>query len=938
MSKPSGNTILLRCRPNRLTLAMLGALLLPLAGSAFAQEEDTTTEAELDRITVTGSLIPQTEIETSTPITVITAEDIAARGYVSVADALQKSSMATGGVQGAQTSASFTQGAETLSLFGLPPGYTKYLIDGRPMANYPALYNGSDTFNNVSGIPIELVDRIEILPGGQSSLYGSDAIAGVVNFILKKRMDGSALSLRKGWYDEGGGQSTRGSFATGLSTSDERLNVLIGVQYEERDPIWGYQRDITSGYFTEGTNAPIASRDILVLSPFTSYHFLDPNNCSNVTGLFGGTEGLRERPGFGDAQYCGSFSTPGYRTLMNGKESLEFYSHATLDISDSATFYADILVSGTDVDYFVGSNFLWWGTGPGFGYYYDPNVPDDLLGLQRAFAPEEIGPNGFRDAMSTDKSDSYAITLGLEGVFGESNWDYDFSASTTSYKLDEVNYVRLADRINQFFVDRVLGPQLGLDPLYGNYPIFSPNYEAFYSPITPEEFHSFMGYAVNESQTTDDLIRAQITNASLFSMAGGDAGLAAVAEYGDESWTQNPDPLYLNGGVWGTTTTSGAGERDRYALTSELRLPILDQLTVNASGRYDSYSAYGREIDKPTYSLGIEFRPLETLLLRGKYGTAFRSPTLSDLTQGESGFYTQVTDYYQCSLAGFEPEDVDNCPAGLSSRQIFGVQSGNLELEPINADVWSAGVVWAPIENMSIAVDYHNWDIEDEVNQYSIDRLLLQEYRCRTGQDDINSGLCQETLAVITRNAAGNIDEVLARKVNVSRQQLEVFTAAINYGFAVGEFGDMMIRSSYSQKISHEYQQFDGDEMIDLLNDPTWSTDPKRKGDLALTWSKDRWSSTVYANWFDKTPNYRASLSGYSNPLSGKLGSSTTYNASVSFNMTEALGFSVLVNNLTNKMPPVDHTYPGTSGAPYNSSNFNPYGRAMYVEARYSFD
>ncbi|WP_155741880.1 TonB-dependent receptor plug domain-containing protein, partial [Xanthomonas graminis] len=88
---------------------------------------------------------------------------------------LQKSSFATGGVQGGQSSNTFTQGAKTVSLFGLPPGYVKYLIDGRPMSNYPALYNGSDTFNNISGIPIDLVDRIEILPGGQSSLYGSDA-------------------------------------------------------------------------------------------------------------------------------------------------------------------------------------------------------------------------------------------------------------------------------------------------------------------------------------------------------------------------------------------------------------------------------------------------------------------------------------------------------------------------------------------------------------------------------------------------------------------------------------------------------------------------------------------------------------------------------------------------------------------------------------------
>ena len=116
-------------------------------------------------------------------------------------------------MQNNQSSASFTQGAETMSMFGLPAGYVKYLIDGRPMANYPALYNGSDVFNNISGIPVELVDRIEILPGGQSSLYGSDAIAGVINIILKKHIDGAVVTARIGGYDEGGGRSGRVSFA-----------------------------------------------------------------------------------------------------------------------------------------------------------------------------------------------------------------------------------------------------------------------------------------------------------------------------------------------------------------------------------------------------------------------------------------------------------------------------------------------------------------------------------------------------------------------------------------------------------------------------------------------------------------------------------------------------------------------------------------------------
>src|SRR5690606_11195835 len=167
---------------SRLAAALLAALVIPMAGNVLAQEQTGpepagTTQGRdaktLDAVTVTGSLIPQTEVETSTPVTVISAEDIQGRGFQSVADVLQQSSFTTGGLQGGQTSASFTQGAEAAGMFSLDPGYTKYLINGRPMANYPALYNGSDVFNNISGIPVALIERIEVLPGGQSSLYGS---------------------------------------------------------------------------------------------------------------------------------------------------------------------------------------------------------------------------------------------------------------------------------------------------------------------------------------------------------------------------------------------------------------------------------------------------------------------------------------------------------------------------------------------------------------------------------------------------------------------------------------------------------------------------------------------------------------------------------------------------------------------------------------------
>lgn len=930
-----------------LTAALLATIALSATLPVFAQDaakDDAKPASDekaktLDKVVVTGSLIPQTELETFTPVTVISAEDIKVRGYTDVADALQKSTMATGGVQGAQFSAGFTQGAETLSLFGLSPGYVKYLIDGRPMSTYPALYNGNDAFNNISGIPIDLVDRIEILPGGQSSLYGSDAIAGVINIILKKKMDGGAISIRGGTYSEGGGSSFRVSLADGFSAADGRLNVLAGIQYQKRNPIWGYQRDLTKQYNTKGTSAPLASRDYLVYSPFTSYHFLDPNNCENVKSQFGGTEGLQQRPGFGDEFYCGSFYTPGYATIMNGKESTQVYTHGTFDINDNVQLYGDVLYSHEKVKYHVGSGYTWWGTGVQWGYYYDPDL-DDFLNLQRAFAPEEFGPLGYKSQMSVDTSKAYQATLGARGTFGASNWDYDAFYSRTEYKLNSNSWVRFSDKINQYFIDHVLGPQQGLDPYYGAYPVFTPDYAAFYTTMSPEDLASFTGRAASNGKTSDDLVRAQVVNGSLFSLPGGDAGLAIAAEYGREKWNYVPDPGYVNGDIWGQVDVAIGGKRDRYSLTTELKLPVLDPLTVTFSGRYDSFTANGRTIDKPTYSLGLEYRPVESLLLRGKYGTAFRAPTLSDLNQGLSGSYVFVTDYYSCGQLGFDPGDTTGCPNRFSNVQIVNNTSGNKDLQPINADVWSVGAVWAPTSRLSFTVDYHNWDIKDEVAEQSANSVLLQEYRCRNGLDDINSALCTYTLGQITRGASGNILSIYTPKVNIAQQKLEVVTAEANYGFDAGTVGDFLLRASWTTKLKHEYLRFEGDTPFDLLNDPVNSTDPKHKGDASLTWRKGVLSATLYANWMDSTPNYRASISGYYDPrypTAGKLGSYTTYNLSTTYQPMDNLSFSLLINNLANKMPPFDATYPGNTGQPYNIFNYNVYGRAVYLEMRYGF-
>ena len=943
-------------------------------GQSSDQVPSTKNAKKLQAITVTGSLIPQTQIETAQPVITITADQMKARGFATIADALQQASFATGSVQGAQDTNSFTPTAKTLSMFGLPVGFTKYLIDGRPMGNFPGLYNGSDTFNSISGIPMDMVDHIDVLPGGQSSLYGSDAIAGVINIVLKKHIDAPSIDVRYGWYKEGGGADRRISLADSFSAG--KFNSLVGVQFESTQPIWRKDRSLTRQYYTEGVSPPIASRDTLVLSAYANdnygangkllpasqqpypngYHMLDPNNCSGLSSLWNGTEKEQYRPGSG--YYCGSQYTPGAGTLANGNKTANLYTHNTFDVNDNVQLYGDLLYNYSETKDVNGASTTWWGSTvdtakSGGGYFWDPTQGGGALMLvQHSFAPEEVG--GYPNIMNKEIENSYMLTFGARGTFGQSNWDYDLGFTHSDDKLNDRSFEREAGPMEQYFSDHVMGKQMGT---YSGYPVFEPNYAALYSPVSQAAFKSFTTYSTSYSKTWDNMLRGQLTNASLFSLPGGDAGIAVVLEGGNEGLNISPDPRLMenvtifNGEsvpyFWGTSATPAAGHRSRYAATAEMKFPLLQQLTLDVSGRYDSYHVGGQDVSHPTYNLGLEYRPFETLLLRGRYGTAFKVPTLSDEFQLPSTGYSNVYDYLNCARLGFTGPTAAKCPSPYNSEQYQLTTYGNPALKPITAKVWSYGVVWAPIDHMSVGVDYLHWSINNEVAQLSGTQLSNTQYLCDIGAIDKNSGTCQQAFGLVTRGPGktvggvpllGVITDITQPKLNVANEAVNAIQANFSYMQGIGRFGNLTFAASYSDLLKHTYQDYVTDPKINELTSPNFSTDFKTKANASVTWMRNQWSATLFVNRYGGTPNYAAQVANnYTAKNAAKLPAWVLYNASVTYNPIKNLGLSLQVSNLFNKMPPADHTMPGTTYLPYNQDNYNVYGRQIFVEANYKF-
>lgn len=911
-----------------LTLVMTGASI-----TTHAQEKPKSPEV-LEDVVVTGSLIPQSKVETATPVTSITADDLQVRGFSTVADALQQSAFSTGSVQGAQFSYGFTQGAKTLSMFGLSPSYVKYLIDGLPMSDYPALYNGTDTFVSIGGIPMSLVDRIDILPGGQSSLYGSDAIAGVVNIILKKKIEGLTADARYGFSSQGGGVEKTFALADGWSVG--RLNVLAGIQYDNTQPIWGYQRGLTSQYFANGTSPQTAERDFLVYGLFgpngdgsNAYYFQDPANCANVSSLFGGNLGLRTRANSG--QYCGT-TKAGYYTLSNGAENTEGYARATFALNDHLEIYGDFLGS-RDKAYFA-NPFQQFNTSfvnSQYSYFYDPNL-GDLINLQHVFAPEEIG--NLDSTFSSNISTAWRGSIGARGPIAH-GWSYDVSATYNEQKLTENTFTQLTNPILNFFAP-VFGPNLGPDPFGFGFSTFTPNYAAFYQPVTPAQFASFSGYFVNHSVTENTLFRGQLTNGSLFKLPGGDAGIAFVAEGGRQSWEYLPDPGFATNEFFGFTSSGPSfGKRDRTAITTEVRLPIVEMLTFNASGRYDDYKLTDSSVTKTTYNVGLEYRPVPTVMARARYGTAFKAPTLSDEFQGTSGFYTSAIDYYQCAIHGYT--NLANCPYP-SGGSVFGETSGNTKLQPINAKVWNAGIVWAPLDRMSLDLDYLHWQINNEVTIQSSDQLLRTEASCRLGQLDINSPTCVAALQQVTRDPNTlQLISVYTPKVNVSQEQVDAVTLTGNYLWRAGAAGDVHIELAWTDMVKHRYQQYAGDPFFDLLANPYYSSEFKSKVNGSVTWEKNDFSTTLSFIRNGRTPNYLAQIyeAGYATPGAGTVSPYTQFTLNARYAITPNWQVAATVINMFNAMPPTDNSYPGTSNQPYNIFNYNPYGRSFRLELKY---
>ncbi len=344
---------------------------------------------------------------------------------------------------------------------------------------------------------------------------------------------------------------------------------------------------------------------------------------------------------------------------------------------------------------------------------------------------------------------------------------------------------------------------------------------------------------------------------------------------GNQVWQNPTDPRVIAGDFYGLTGTSGGGTRNNWAGAAELRVPITSMLTADGSVRYDQYSNQGTGggDNKATYKLGLEFRPLDSLLFRGNYATAFRAPDMSYTFGGQSGFYQAgVTDYYRC--AKLQPDvSLHQCQY-YADQDAFACTKAMPQLKSITAKSYGFGSVWSPTSDFDIKADYYNIRISNEVEIQSIDELLKTKSACLTGQLDINSPTCVAAVSQVTRNPATTgpnayaIQQIVVLPINIANERVSGILASLHYRHDIGSWGSLGFQAQYNVTLKHSQQQYPFDPTINLLQNPFYSSEFKTIGNASINWDIGKWSTTLYGTRYGKTPNFYAqdNQTGYATP------------------------------------------------------------------------
>ncbi|WP_028767237.1 TonB-dependent receptor plug domain-containing protein [Shewanella fidelis] len=873
----------------RRSLIATAATSFAVSGVVFADETTGNAAEEVERIEVTGSRIKQVDMENSSPVTVLTAEDIKLSGEATVADVLNNSSVNSfGSWRGASGYGSGAAATSSVQMRGLDAKYTLVLLDGRRM---PGTSSSSGAAADTSRIPMAIVERIEILREGASAVYGSDAVAGVINIVTKKDFEGLNFTYDAELPSVEGGDANRFTVTSGYAS--DKGNITLTFEHYAVDAVW--DKDIWK--FDDPTYFDYSSYSSVPNALGENGWISNSHFCNEADNTYDGTDG--ENGGrclysygevtklFGDMEQNSVLSNFSYEL----SENLQFRGRASASLSETDTRYAGTPVS-TNKPVMSASN------------VYNPAGEDLTLYMRSAQQGErdthtEINSIDFLGGLVGD------IDVG-NGVDWEVNGQY--SRSTTNVFNENL----INDDIVQSLIDSE------------KYDIFNTtgmtygDWDGMMKDMYGQAAHTGLYQAQFISWQIDGLASMTLVETNEFILAG-----VIGAEYEMVEFNQKSDPQSASGKVSGGSGGDDVdATRDRTSVFMELKANLPYDVDLNAALRYDNYDQEGDvganlvsgSFDNIAPQLGVAWRPVDSLLLRASWGQSFRAPNMGEMFSSQALSFSTADDNLWCDAGQNAQLDPVYCATGGSQHKTwFG---GNPGLQPEEGESFTTGAVWNITDELAVELSYYDLTLDNQIAATSLTRLL---------KDEIDNGSSD----AIVRDANGKIDVAYSFDRNMASLETSGFDFKATYILET-EFGDFGVKGEMGYVEEFSQTSAAGEEPFYYAGLQDY---PEFRGNVNVAWT----SGNMAAAW---TTYYIGSQESgnkeYGTDYLADLPSYFKHNAQFTYTHDWNGSLTLGVNNLFDEEAP--SFYDGTVGwRDVNIGLYDVLGRTVFFKVQQSF-
>jgi iron complex outermembrane receptor protein len=905
----------------------MSALALFAAGHAAAQE------APMQRVEITGSAIKRIAVEGALPVQRLSAETIAKTGAGTVADLIQALPAMQGFSIDATAAGSNSGGNVSASIHNIGEAYTLVLLNGRRVAP-----QGSGSAVNLNAIPLSAVERVEILTDGASALYGSDAIAGVINFILKDSVKATSVEANVTQpFDSSAGRQTYFNLTSGWTDEAGRIKLVGAYRHDERKAVKATERD-----FSKTSYLPFSHNGSNYVMDRTSSSAIAANASVKMYKVAGDEAKGFETIGFNpylktsgkcapmnfaqitnDAttQNCGFDSSTMVEIVPENKRD-SFFGKLTFKLTDNINLFAETALSRLDLTARIAANTAPISIVQGSDYYNQyvkpyltANQESRLHSVNALYRTFDFGSRA-----SNTITDSTHFVTGAEGDLGA--WSFNTGLTWSRNKIDEryTEGYALNTQFRDMVATRVINP---FEPIGS-------------TTATAQQLSdaTFQG-SIRTASTTLKGIDARGSR-ELFNLPGGAAQIAVGGDFRNYHYEQSPSEAASNGSIYNFNSPARYDmDRDTYGVFTELAAPVSKSVELSAAVRYDGYSAIddglknvsvGKREHATTYKLSARWQPTAGFLVRGSYGTGFKAPSMLDIAQPQVTAGFTASSYACPSVLG----NNSLCRPGKTQYNVYSV--GNPELKPEESKQFTVGFRAEPTNAFSFGADL--WDVKmtDAVSSVSEQLIFADPIKWR------------ELITTYTEPATGSTYwAIKSQSINIGKthnQGLD-WDLTARHKFAFGNLvsnlaGTYLIKSDYtepgtSDKWTNDMNFFGSDNKVAFRHVVRWTT----------TLDTGAFSNTLIANYRNGYTDAQSTVLNLDTSKLEKIRlhvpSHLTWDWQGKWSVNKQVLLRAGIKNLLDRDPPLSLRNSSGHQVGFDPRYADPMGRTFYLTGNYTF-